>query len=343
MAYVKAIRSAQQFIYIENQYFLGSSYNWPDYKTAGNQSSSISSAIKCDFQFATTCPCKRGGISPGQLIQVPWLLRVALCRCQSSYSNGTDFEGLQQDQRGQAVCSVHCDSHVAWRCPRQWPSSRDPVLSGSLFLQIPFASIYCFRFRMKFVTAFSGTFQLWDSGVCELTCMLFDSCFRFPTTWKSILLIREHGGWDQTQTMKMMYSLVADTLRDCGLSHRHPTDYLNFYCLGNRETKPHGEPEPRNPPVYTSKQVSFQTFQISKPSKWGLIWFSNLPNFKTSGGDLRSSPFHKLLGVKALGNNQVDCCLNSRGNPKETDGWWYTCTPKEWLWTMSMLSPVQPT
>jgi phospholipase D1/2 len=36
MAYVKAIRMAQHFIYIENQYFLGSSYNWPDYDVAGN-------------------------------------------------------------------------------------------------------------------------------------------------------------------------------------------------------------------------------------------------------------------------------------------------------------------
>lgn len=34
-AYVKAIRSAQHFIYIENQYFLGSSYCWPSYKNAG--------------------------------------------------------------------------------------------------------------------------------------------------------------------------------------------------------------------------------------------------------------------------------------------------------------------
>lgn len=37
MAYIKAIRSAQHFIWIENQYFIGSSYNWPDYKNAGNQ------------------------------------------------------------------------------------------------------------------------------------------------------------------------------------------------------------------------------------------------------------------------------------------------------------------
>ncbi|KAI7738074.1 hypothetical protein M8C21_018063 [Ambrosia artemisiifolia] len=34
-AYVKAIRSAQHFIYIENQYFLGSSYNWATHKGLG--------------------------------------------------------------------------------------------------------------------------------------------------------------------------------------------------------------------------------------------------------------------------------------------------------------------
>lgn len=35
MAYIHAIRSAQHFIYIENQYFLGSSYAWPSYENAG--------------------------------------------------------------------------------------------------------------------------------------------------------------------------------------------------------------------------------------------------------------------------------------------------------------------
>lgn len=34
-AYIQAIRSAQHFIYIENQYFIGSSYAWPSYKNAG--------------------------------------------------------------------------------------------------------------------------------------------------------------------------------------------------------------------------------------------------------------------------------------------------------------------
>lgn len=34
-AYIQAIRSAQHYIYIENQYFVGSSYAWPSYKNAG--------------------------------------------------------------------------------------------------------------------------------------------------------------------------------------------------------------------------------------------------------------------------------------------------------------------
>lgn len=34
-AYVKAIRSAQHFVYIENQYFLGSSYCWSSHRSTG--------------------------------------------------------------------------------------------------------------------------------------------------------------------------------------------------------------------------------------------------------------------------------------------------------------------
>ncbi|MED6160425.1 hypothetical protein PIB30_051398 [Stylosanthes scabra] len=34
-AYIHAIRSARNFIYIENQYFIGSSFAWPSYKEAG--------------------------------------------------------------------------------------------------------------------------------------------------------------------------------------------------------------------------------------------------------------------------------------------------------------------
>ena len=67
--------------------------------------------------------------------------------------------------------------------------------------------------------------------------------------------------WLQTQTMKMMYTKVADALRDAGLSsYRKPTDYLNFYCLGARETLKPGEPAPLKPPDSNSRQVSSMDF-----------------------------------------------------------------------------------
>ena len=39
----------------------------------------------------------------------------------------------------------------------------------------------------------------------------------------------------QAQTMQMMYDIIAEELKASELLHAHPQDYLNFYCLGNRE------------------------------------------------------------------------------------------------------------
>lgn len=46
----------------------------------------------------------------------------------------------------------------------------------------------------------------------------------------------------QGQTMQMMYELVARELKSAQLEDSHPCDYLNFYCLGNREEQ-HEEEE----------------------------------------------------------------------------------------------------
>lgn len=40
----------------------------------------------------------------------------------------------------------------------------------------------------------------------------------------------------QTHTMRMMYGLIGQALRARGATE-HPRDYLNFFCLGNRETQ----------------------------------------------------------------------------------------------------------
>lgn len=37
--------------------------------------------------------------------------------------------------------------------------------------------------------------------------------------------------------MAMMYQIIGQALDQCGVSDKyHPQDYLNFFCLGKRET-----------------------------------------------------------------------------------------------------------
>lgn len=46
----------------------------------------------------------------------------------------------------------------------------------------------------------------------------------------------------------MMYDIIGQELRSQGISDLHPQDYLNFYCLGNREAPPSEMPGLTNPP-----------------------------------------------------------------------------------------------
>lgn len=148
-AYVKAIRSAQHFIYIENQYFLGSSYNWPSYKNAGAHN----------------------------LIPMEIALKIA----------------------------------------------------GKI------------RKRERF--AVYVVIPMWPEGI--------------PTSAS----VQEILFW-QSQTMEMMYGVIAEALKDVGLADsQHPQDYLNFYCLGNREPKLGSEPPSTNSPAENSPQGQAQKFR----------------------------------------------------------------------------------
>uniref|UniRef100_A0A6N2K346 Phospholipase D n=1 Tax=Salix viminalis TaxID=40686 RepID=A0A6N2K346_SALVM len=124
-AYIQAIRSAQHFIYIENQYFLGSSFAWSDYKNAGAEN----------------------------LIPMELALKIA--------------------------SKIRANERFA------------------VYVVIP----------------------MWPEGV--------------PTSAS----VQEILFW-QGQTMQMMYEVIANELKSMNLENSHPQDYLNFYCLGNREEVP---------------------------------------------------------------------------------------------------------
>ncbi|KAK2981258.1 hypothetical protein RJ640_028623 [Escallonia rubra] len=125
-AYIQAIRSAQHFIYIENQYFIGSSYAWPSYKDAGADN----------------------------LIPMELALKIAS------------------------------------------------------------------KIRAKERFAVYVVIPMWPEGD--------------PTS----ATVQEILFW-QSQTMQTMYAVVARELKTMQLPDSHPCDYLNFYCLGKREERPH--------------------------------------------------------------------------------------------------------
>ncbi|KAM6543656.1 hypothetical protein CsatB_008103 [Cannabis sativa] len=158
-AYIQAIRAAQHFIYIENQYFIGSSYAWPAYKDAGADN----------------------------LIPVELALKIAS------------------------------------------------------------------KIRSKERFAVYIVMPMWPEGV------------------PSSATVQEILFW-QGQTMQMMYEVVAEELKSMHIENAHPQDYLNFYCLGNREELPKGET-----PNHTSKggdtvsaSQKFQRFMIYVHAK-GMI------------------------------------------------------------------------
>ncbi|KAL6995918.1 phospholipase D [Sarracenia purpurea var. burkii] len=142
-AYVQAIRSAQHFIYIENQYFLGSSYAWPSYKNSGADN----------------------------LIPMELALKIA-----SKIRAGERF---------------------------------------AVYVVIP----------------------MWPEGA--------------PTSAS----VQEILFW-QGQTMQMMYEIIARELKSQHLDNAHPKDYLNFYCLGNREESPEANSNSTSNPSSNGDTVS---------------------------------------------------------------------------------------
>ncbi|KAK6115714.1 hypothetical protein DH2020_007983 [Rehmannia glutinosa] len=159
MAYIQAIRSAQHFVYIENQYFVGSSFAWPSYESAGADN----------------------------LIPMELALKIAS------------------------------------------------------------------KIRAKERFSVNIVIPMWPEG--------------HPHSPP----VRDILFW-QRQTMEMMYKVVAQEIKSAQLESAHPTDYLNFYCLGNREEyreEGYGQTSSTRIKQDSTSQI-FQRFMIYVHSK-GII------------------------------------------------------------------------
>ncbi|KAK4416876.1 Phospholipase D delta [Sesamum alatum] len=156
-AYIQAIRSAQHFIYIENQYFLGSSYAWPSYKDAGVD----------------------------HLIPMELAMKIAS------------------------------------------------------------------KIRAKERFAVYVVLPMWPEGNPK------DNVMQEILFW-------------QGQTMQMMYQVIANEIKSMQLSDSHPLDYLNFFCLGNREQFTDTAAQVSGDADKVSDSQKFQRFMIYVHAK-GMI------------------------------------------------------------------------
>jgi len=81
--------------------------------------------------------------------------------------------------------------------------------------------------------------------------------------------VQEMLRW-QFNTISFMYKMIAKAIKEKGLN-RHPTDYLNFYCLGQRETE-HGSQAasciaPADAPPHAHTLLQTRRFMIYVHSK----------------------------------------------------------------------------
>lgn len=87
--------------------------------------------------------------------------------------------------------------------------------------------------------------------------------FSFINIFKChIILVILVSCFPQAQTMQMMYEIIAGELKSMHLESSHPQDYLNFYCLGNREELPKEASPSLNQSSKNGDTVSYTFFPL---------------------------------------------------------------------------------
>lgn len=61
----------------------------------------------------------------------------------------------------------------------------------------------------------------------------------------------------QRQTIEMMYKIIAQELKSMNVEKAHLQDYLNFYCLGQREVPDRTSTQLTNQPSDKSPVVIY--------------------------------------------------------------------------------------
>ncbi|KAJ1416074.1 Phospholipase D/Transphosphatidylase [Sesbania bispinosa] len=207
-AYVKAIRSAQKFIYIENQYFLGSSYNWDSYKDMGANNLipmeialKIANKIKQKERFSVyiVIPMWPEGVPSSNFMQriLFWQFKTMEMMYETIYK-ALQEAGLENEYEPQDYLNFFCLGN------RELPADNDNILNAVNPTGENTPQVYGYRM------------SLWSEHIGDV-----EECFERPETVECVRRIRslsEHN-WrqyaaDEVTEMKshlLKYPLEVDS------------------------------------------------------------------------------------------------------------------------------------
>lgn len=196
---------------------------------------------------------------------------MLLCRCQQSDSNGNRLENRGENPSTREICSLYCHPNVARGQSDRGCYTKDFILAGREI------GIYLYFLIIL--------------DTCYLKILLIQLEF-FESVVTPLHFLSQH------KTMQMMYETIYKALVEVGLEDAYtPQDYLNFYCLGNREALDAGE-APDNQPITNNPQVLYrcsptkcasQLFCTKAKIAWTLILCNSLCNFFRFQGLSRKS------------------------------------------------------
>ncbi|PWA56675.1 phospholipase D alpha 1 precursor [Artemisia annua] len=276
-AYIHAIRRAKNFIYIENQYFLGSSYAWDFDDVKGEDvgalhlipkelSLKIVSKIEAGEKFTVyvVVPMWPEGIPESASVQaiLDWQRRT-MEMMYKDIVQALKAQGRVEDPRD--YLTFFCLGNREVKRDGEYEPSETPE-PDSDYMKAQEARRFMIYVHAKMMIGEDvGALHLIPKELSLKIVSKIEAGEKFtvyvvvpmwPEGIPESASVQAILDW-QRRTMEMMYKDIVQALKAQGRVE-DPRDYLTFFCLGNREVKRDGEYEPSETPEPDSDYMKAQ-------------------------------------------------------------------------------------
>ncbi|KAL9158918.1 hypothetical protein ABFS82_08G100500 [Erythranthe guttata] len=119
--------------------------------------------------------------------------------------------------------------------PSLWASKEDDLENWhiQIFRSVDSESVVGFPRNVLAAKEQTGAFKWPTSRQYDALNVSYSLKINISLDHLSVGPLKEKRG----QTIQMMYQIISQELKSANFENAHPSDYLNFYCLGNREER----------------------------------------------------------------------------------------------------------